>query len=58
MEKDSLWTTTETNNYLYKQLKTVSEAHDFVVSTVKAKHLARIREHHIQIICPVILYGE
>jgi len=57
MEKDSLWTTTETNNYLYKQLKTVSEAHEFVVSTVKAKHLARIREHHIQIICPVVLYG-
>ena len=57
MEDMSLWTTKETNNYLYKQMKTILEQHGFVVSTFKSKYLARIREHHIQIVCPEVLYG-
>lgn len=57
MEEISFWSSKETNNYLYKQLKTLSETYGFVVSTIKAKHLVRIREHHIQIISPEIVYG-
>lgn len=57
MENISLWTTTETNNYLYKQMKALLESHGFVVSPIKAKKIARMREHHIQIVCPEVIYG-
>lgn len=57
MEQSKLWSTTETNKYLYRQLRTSAEEHGFVVSPKKTKTLIRIREHHIQMIWVEVMYG-
>ncbi len=57
MEKNSkLWSSSETNNFIYQQLKTLCEANGFVVSPKQTKHLVRIGEHHIQIVHPEVSY--
>lgn len=57
MEQDKLWSTSETNKYLYHQLCTSAEKHGFVVSPRQTKTLVRIREHHIQMIWVEVAYG-
>lgn len=58
MDYSNLWSSTETNKYLYKQLKLLLVSKGFVESSFKTKHLIRIREHHLQIVAPEVLYGE
>lgn len=55
-ENNKLWSSTETNKFIYKQLKELCEANGFVVSPKQTKHLVRINEHHIQIVHPEVLY--
>lgn len=57
MEQSMLWSASETNKYLYRQLRTLAETHGFVVSPKQSKTLIRIREHHIQMIWVEIAYG-
>ncbi len=58
MEQSMLWSTSETNKYLYRQLCTLAKTHGFVVSPKQSKTLIRIREHHIQMIWIEVTYGE
>lgn len=55
-KNNKLWSSSETNKFIYQQLKTLCEANGFVVSPKQTKHLVRIGEHHIQIVHPEVLY--
>ena len=45
------------NKFLYQQLKAMCEANGFVLSPRKGKHLVKIAEHFVQIVCPEVSYG-
>ena len=57
MDAEKFWSTTEMNKFLYQQLKTMCEANGFVLSPRKGKHLVKIVEHFVQIVCPEVSYG-
>lgn len=57
MDVEKFWSTTEMNKFLYQQLKAMCEANSFVLSPRKGKHLVKIAEHFIQIVCPEVSYG-
>lgn len=57
MDAEKFWSTTEMNKFLYQQLKTMCEANGFVLSPRKGKHLVKIAEHFVQIVCPEVSYG-
>lgn len=57
MDAEKFWSTTEMNKFLYQQLKAMCEANGFVLSPRKGKHLVKIAEHFIQIVCPEVSYG-
>ncbi len=57
MDAEKFWSTTETNKFLYQQLKVMCENNGFVLSPRKGKHLVRIAEHYVQIVCPEISYN-
>ena len=57
MDAEKFWSTTEMNKFLYQQLKTMCEVNGFVLSPRKGKHLVKIAEHFIQIVCPEVSYG-
>lgn len=57
MDAEKFWSTTEMNKFLYQQLKAMCEANGFVLSPRKGKHLVKIAEHFVQIVCPEVSYG-
>jgi len=57
MDPEKYWSTTETNKFLYQQLKAMCEANGFVLSPRKGKHFVRIAEHYVQIVWPEISYN-
>lgn len=57
MDSQKYWSTTETNKFLYQQLKAMCEDNGFVLSPRKGKHFVRIAEHYVQIVWPEISYN-
>jgi len=57
MDSQKYWSTTETNKFLYQQLKAMCEDNGFVLSPRKGKHFVRIAEHYVQIVCSEIIYN-
>lgn len=53
-----LWSNTETNKFLFQQMKELLKPHGFIVLPNKSKFLARVRTHHIQMLHQDIVYGE
>ena len=57
MDAEKFWSTTEMNKFLYQQLKAMCEANGFVLSPRKGKHLVKIAERFVGIVCPEVSYG-
>lgn len=57
IKSHEFWSSSETNNFIYQQLKNLCEENGFVVSPRKTKHLIRIGEHHVQIVNPEVSYS-
>ncbi len=58
MEHESLWTSSQTNHYLFKQLRDLCKKHGFKVTPKHRKTLIRIKEHYVEIIFPEVIYME
>lgn len=58
MEHESLWTSSQTNQYLFKQLRDLCKKQGFKVSPKHRKTLIRIKEHYVEIIFPEVIYME
>lgn len=53
-----LWTATEANKFIFKQLKQLLLPQGFIVCPKVSRYLMRVHDHHIEIVYQQILYGE
>lgn len=67
-QETTLWTATQTNNFVFKQLKACLMPHEFIVCPTiphsldirppRRRRLIRVHDHHVQMVCQDILRGE
>ena len=56
MDYELLWSSSQVNQYLFKQLRDLCKKHGFKVSPKHRKKLVRVKEHYIEIIFPEVIY--